>query len=207
MPSRIAARRNATQGSSYSCKRSRSPYSQSKFIDTEEVPAQGKESKDSYEKRTWLNRVHTREDGVTYMPPMSLKKALEGASAYLGKIPGQKNATYTKRFKSGVLITDEIKLTANGKTVKKEQWEGEWLHLDAGGKAGQGGTRVKRCMPRLRAWEATATIYVIDEIIDEDVLERALTDAGRFVGVGRFRPEKGGFYGRFVVDSIETVKE
>jgi hypothetical protein len=176
------------------------PYSQSRYVDKEEHPKVGKETADDYEKRTWQARVHLDEDGVPYMPPMALKKSLDAASAYLGKIPGERNATYVKRFKSGLLVTDNIPLWENGKRVSKvDDFEGEWLFLDAtGGKGGQGGTRVKRRMPRLRKWSAKATIYLIDEVITRDVLERALVDAGRFVGIGRFRPQVGGFYGRFV---------
>ncbi len=183
-----------------------SPYSQSKFVDKEEFPREGKETADAHEKRTWQARIHVDEKGVPFMPPMSLKKALDAASTYLGKIPGERNATYVKRFKSGLLITDPIPLVSNGKPVKsKDDFDGEWLFLDAGGKAGQGSTRVKRRMPRLINWEVTSTIYVIDEVIDMDVLERALADAGRFVGVGRFRPQNGGYYGRFEVDSLEEM--
>jgi hypothetical protein len=66
-----------------------SPYSQSKFIDVEAVPKIGKESHDDYEKRVWKSRVHVDGDGAPFMPPMSLKKSLEGAALYSGKIPGQ----------------------------------------------------------------------------------------------------------------------
>lgn len=182
-----------------------SPYSQSKYVDKEDYPQQGKETKDAYEKRTWQARIHVDSDGVPFMPAMSLKKALDSASKYLGKIPGERNATYTKRFKSGMLITENIPLFVGGKRVTLDDFDGEWLFLDAGGKAGQGSTRVKRRMPRLINWTATATVYLIDEVIDDDVLERALIDAGRFVGLGRFRPENGGYYGRFRVLSMENA--
>ena len=175
-----------------------SPYSQSRFHDEPKI---GKETHDDLEKRTWMKRVHLNADGTPYMPPMALKKSLEGAAPYLGKIPGERNATYTKRIKSGLLITDEIELRKNGKPVKLDDFEGEWLFLDATGKAG--GTRVKRCMPRLFPWTATATIYIVDEVITKDVLTKALTDAGMLVGVGRFRPAVGGFYGRFKLNKLE----
>lgn len=183
-----------------------SPYSQSNYVDKDEHPKIGKETADDYEKRTWQARIHVDDDGVPYMPPMALKKSLDAASAYLGKIPGERNATYVKRFKSGLLITDNIALYSDNKPVTSiNDFEGEWLFLDAGGKAGQGSTRVKRRMPRLRNWSAEATIYLIDEVITLDVLKRALVDAGRFVGLGRFRPQMGGFYGRFTVKAMEVA--
>lgn len=181
-----------------------SPYSQSKYIDKELVPAIGKESHDDYEKRTWKNRVHLDTNGVPFMPPMSLKKSLEGAAPYLGKIPGLGQATYSKRVKSGILVTDPIPLTTNGRDMKSEDWTGEWLFLDAQGKNGD--KRVKRCMPRVDPWQAVATIYVVDEIINKDVLTKLIENAGMFVGVGRFRPANGGFYGRFKLTKL-TLKD
>jgi hypothetical protein len=38
---------------------------------------------------------------------------------------------------------------------------------------------------------------IFDDTITKEVFERHLTEAGRFVGIGRFRPENGGIYGRF----------
>lgn len=180
-----------------------SPYSQSKYVDTEIVPKIGKETHDDYEKRTWKSRVHVAEDGVPFMPPMSLKKSLEGAAPYSGKIPGQGQATYTKRVKSGILVTDPIALFTDQRPITFEDWKGEWLFLDAQGKNGD--KRVKRCMPRLVPWSAKATVYVVDEVISKDVLTKIIVDAGMFVGVGRFRPEKGGFYGRFKLTDIKMT--
>jgi hypothetical protein len=134
---------------------------------------------------------------------MSIKKSLEGAAPYLGKIPGQRNATYTKRVKSGILVTDAIYMTLDGKKpVTFDDWKGEWLFLDANGQ--NGGTRVKRCMPRLTNWQAKVTVYVVDEVITEEVLKKLFKDAGMFVGVGRFRPANGGFFGRFEVTKVEA---
>lgn len=177
-----------------------SPFSMSRFHDPQK---EGKETHDELEKRTWRQRVHVNSAGVPFMPPMMLKKTLDNAAAYLGKIPGERNATYTKRFKSGILITDEIPLwNCHGKPATLDDFEGEWLFLDAGGKAG--GTRVRRCMPRLLApWTAKASIIVVDEVITKDVLAKALTDAGLLVGVGRFRPSAGGFYGRFKLADLK----
>ena len=50
-----------------------------------EVPRIGRESHADYEKRTWRLRMHVDENGELYIPPMALKKALEGAASFLGK--------------------------------------------------------------------------------------------------------------------------
>jgi hypothetical protein len=180
-----------------------SPYSQSKFIDKDETPKIGKENADDYEKRTWRTRIHINEQGKPFMPPMALKKSLEGAAKYLGKIPGQGHATYTKRVRSGILITEQIPLYVGKRAAVADDWTGEWLFLDAQGDVG--GKRVKRCMPRLSPWSAVAELLVVDEVLTLEVIEKLVHDAGMLVGVGRFRPESGGFYGRFKVVSVEEV--
>lgn len=178
------------------------PYSQSKFVD---VPKLSKETHDDFEKRTWFERVHLNDDGLPVMPAMALKKALEGAAGYLGKIPGQRNATYTKRVKSGLLITEDLPLYLDsGARVTRDDVLSDWLFLDAGGKAGQGSTRVKRRMPKIASgWRATTTVYVADDVITQDVMKDLIHNAGLFVGVGRWRPAVGGLHGRFVLDKIE----
>lgn len=172
-----------------------SPYSQSGFFKTER---EQKEAADHFEARAWRERIHTTDDGRVFIPPMAFKWAIAGAAQMLGKkIPGKRNATYTKHFQAGVLVVEGPVLPVKAKDV-----EGEWLWLDAGGRRG-GGTRVKRCMPVIREWEARVDFHVLDETITKDVFEETLREAGSFVGIGRFRPQNGGYYGRFAVDSVK----
>jgi hypothetical protein len=42
----------------------------------------------------------------------------------------------------------------------------------------------------------------LDETVTPPVFEEHLREAGSFVGVGRFRPRQGGYYGRFVVERV-----
>ena len=54
-------------------------------------------------------------------------------------------------------------------------------------------------------WSASFTVEVDEELIDRDRLDAWLDIAGRRVGVGDWRPEKSGFYGRFATDHIEAL--
>ena len=172
-----------------------SPYSQSRQHDTEKTD---KEGHDDYEKRTWRNKLHTAADGRVFIPPMAFKEAVTAAAKFLGlKIPGKRNATWTKHFVAGVLVTDGLPLP-----VKADDVPGEWLNVNSDGVKGSG-KRVKRCFPRIDQWGGPVTFYIADDTITKDVFEHHLREAGRFVGIGRFRPEKGGFYGRFEVASAE----
>ena len=54
-------------------------------------------------------------------------------------------------------------------------------------------------------WSCTVTVDVDEELIDEPQLMEWLDIAGRQVGLGDWRPEKSGTFGRFVAESIEEV--
>lgn len=176
-----------------------SPYSQSRHYET---PKLDKESADAYEKRTWMERLHVSEDGHVFIPPMAFKNCLSDAAKFLGmKVPDKAKATYTKHFEAGVLIMDPLPLPET-----KEQVQGEWLFVPSNGRRG-GGSRVLKCFPYIPAWKGEVTIYILDNTITEEALRYHLDGAGKFIGIGRFRPRNNGFYGRFKVTSLNLVGE
>jgi hypothetical protein len=175
--------------------KSLSPYSQSRKHDT---PKEDKEGHDAYERRTWRNRMHVMPDGHVFIPPMAFKFAVETAARFLRmRIPGKDKSEYGKHFKAGVIVPEAPVLPDIAAKV-----EGEWLSLHANGKRGSG-SRVQRCMPCIPSWEADVTFYVLDDTITEEVFAIHLREAGNFIGIGRFRPENGGYYGRFEVKKIQ----
>jgi hypothetical protein len=50
--------------------------------------------------------------------------------------------------------------------------------------------------------EASGTFAILDNLIDSDTFKRMLKHAGTFIGLARWRPQKGGLYGRFAVKKI-----
>lgn len=175
-----------------------SHFSYSAFIGLDKLDREGP---DDYEKRTWRHRAHADTDGKLFIPPMAFKKSLDAAARFRGeKIKGRGHSTYAKIFVSGVLVLEPMRLALTRATV-----DGEWLFVPSDGKPG-GGSRVMKCFPVVPAGQwggAVAFTILNDATITEAVFERTLIDAGNFIGVGRFRPERGGFYGRFAVDGIE----
>ena len=174
-----------------------SPYSPSQYVPDARKP---NESYEEYEERIWKKRCHWDESGRLFIPPMAFKKSLSAAAAYDSiKRKGKGPATFTKHFESGVLV-----MTGPTLDVTEDTIEGEWLFLDGNpgkGKSG-GGTRVPKKEPLVRNWKATVKFHVLDDIIPEDVFATVVKRSGSFIGIGRFRPANGGFYGRFRVNSI-----
>lgn len=180
--------------------KSKSPIAFGKFY-TNDVPKLERESPSDYETRTWINRAHTTDDNEVFVPALALKNALLQAAKYSGKtIPGAGKKTYSAKFASGVLITDNVTIG------KKEELKPMWLHVPSDGVRG-GSKRVMKAFPTLETWEGEVNVIVLDEVIKKDVLKEFMTEAGNFVGLGSLRIQNNGILGRFGVESVEEVEE
>lgn len=177
------------------------PYSQSRKYERE-YPKNDKELHDDYESRTWMHRLHVLPNGQVFIPPTQFKESLVECAQYIGvQIPGKGKATYTKHFRAGILISEGLILP-----IKAADIEGEWLSMDAQPGSGRGG-RVWRCMPKIPEWQGDLSIHVLDETITQEVLRYHLEQAGAFIGIGRFRPINGGYYGRFRLKELIAVEQ
>ena len=173
------------------------PLSTSKAIVSEK---ESKEQPAEFEKRCWIERAHVDEKGECFMPAMAFKNSVTEAAKYLSlKVPGKRNATYTKHFEAGVYVATDLMLG-----VKKEDIKGEWVFVPSDGVRG-GGKRVWKCFPVFREWGGDVEYNVLDETITQEALLEHVRASGMFRGVGRFRPGSNGFYGRFEVVSCKRV--
>src|SRR5262245_40810920 len=170
------------------------PYSQSRLHGEQR---EEKETWEDWERRTWKKRAHVNNDGMIYIPPMAFKQSLDSTAKRLGiQIPGRGKATYTKHFLSGVLVMDELVTQTSINDV-----QGEWINANSDGRRGSG-TRVPRCYPVIPKWHGKIKFHLLDDAITQSVFERVAKEMGQFVGIGRFRPENGGYYGRFDVKKV-----
>lgn len=68
------------------------------------------------------------------------------------------------------------------------------------------GGRIIRHRPRFDRWAATFTLRVNESILDAALVHRLLTDGGEQLGIGDYRPEKGGPFGVFRVTNWSSVE-
>lgn len=59
--------------------------------------------------------------------------------------------------------------------------------------------RIMRHRPRFDQWGAKFTLRINDAILPTDFIQTLLTEGGQQIGIGDFRPEKGGPFGTFNV--------
>jgi hypothetical protein len=65
-----------------------------------------------------------------------------------------------------------------------------------------GTAKVPRCRPLFLQWRFETSGLLDAEILDFDDFRAVVTVAGQIVGIGDWRPEKGGSYGKFTADIV-----
>lgn len=174
--------------------KSASPYAQSKPVHSKKTRD---ETHDDFEQRTWKERCHIDRSGNAFIPPMAFKNCIAEAAKYKSiQIPGKGKATYTKHFEAGILCVEPMMLGMNIDQVEQLR-----LFVPADGRRG-GSRRVWKSFPVFAEWEGTVQYTILDEIVDNEVFEQHLVDAGQFIGIGMFRPRNNGYFGRFSVEGI-----
>jgi hypothetical protein len=178
--------------------KSMSVLSWSKFVDIEKLH---KESNEDYENRNWKEKFHYNKDGNCIIPQMAIKNCLDNAAGYLGmQIKGKGKSTYKKLFLSGIIVLDPVVLPHTRDDIAKESFM-----VPSDGRKG-GGKRVLKHFPTIQEWEGEAKIHIIDESISEEVLRAHLDCAGLYIGLGFFRPQVGGYRGRFTLSDLTIEK-
>lgn len=170
------------------------PYSTSRFHGTESKEG---ESPEDYDKRTWLNRAHS-EHGAVYIPAHGFQQCLVAGAKYSKqKIKGQGASKWASVFTSGVVIPEHIKTSMTLETAKCAA-----VYCHANGQRGSA-SRVFRRFPEWPSWTGEGEAWILDQMITPDKFAEMLAYAGRFIGLGRFRPQNQGTNGRFEIVSLE----
>lgn len=141
------------------------------------------EPKGEAEKKTYRD-----ENGNLYLPNKHFKASMVKASSDF-KMSGKK--TYKDYIKSGIFITPEqIILDKQDYIIHEEP-----VVIQR--------ARVMSWRPRFNEWTCEFVIEITDDMINPSTINEILEMAGRYKGVGDYRPE----YGRFTILNFEVVKE
>ena len=142
--------------------------------------------------------MHTNEDGNVLIPPSQFKSCLAAAAKYNSrKIPGERNGTYTKNFKSGIQVIKPLVLPDKVEKVPFED-----VLCSSNGVPG-GGSKVIKRFGLVQSWKGTVEFLIADEKITSDIFSQYLREAGQFIGIGRYRPQNGGFLGTFILKELD----
>jgi len=160
-------------------------------------PVDGNEKKSKVK-----NQTKTRDDVESYLykddddklvqPSTHLIGAMKKAGAKF-QIPGQGKTTYKNVMGSGAVLIDPDMIPH-----ELQHWD-----VDVRSCVVQR-ARIIRSRPVLKKWALSFEIEFDDDEIPLQVLQEIIEYAGRRVGIGDYRPEKGGPFGRFRITKFEN---
>lgn len=158
------------------------------FIGVEDSGALSNKKKYDDEEEARL-RVYKDGDDKFVHPAQSFIRAM--VKAVSGRKFGKLFAT--KAIERNVFLAEPycVLLDGNGKPAKKYAIDRQPCVV---GKA-----RILRCRPRWDDWSMKVALDVDTAVLTKEHVIQALALAGRTIGIGDYRPEKGGGFGRFVV--------
>lgn len=135
-------------------------------------------------------RVYRDADGAIVHPSVAFVRAM--VKAVSGKKFGKLKAP--DAIKGAVFITEPFTPVEmpDGKPMEKYAIDKQPVIV--------GRARVPRCRPRYDQWRMRVALEIDTSILTAELVKQALSLAGRIKGVGDYRPEKGGGFGRFRVE-------
>jgi hypothetical protein len=148
---------------------------------------------DAIAKSQWNGLMYWDEDKKeVYLPSQNIRAALVGG-AKLNKLGMQ--------VKRGTLMLEEkITLDYGKKLTKVQLWDQGYIDSRS---VVVSSARVICYRPKFPiGWSLSFALQYDETILDEQQLIQAFENAGAFVGIGGFRPEKGGVFGRFDIAKV-----
>lgn len=138
------------------------------------------------------DKLYLDENGKPQVPSVYLKNCITEAAKQF-KIPGKGKSTYSKIVGSTVDISPfYIDLDADKYEV---------FRISAVNPMTKGRMMVTR--PKFDKWSASFEILLNDNQVDVSVMNEILDHAGKYVGIGDWRPDKKGMFGKFMITSFK----
>lgn len=134
--------------------------------------------------------LYRSPEGEIYQPASHLERSLQEAGKTI-KIQGKRGATYGKFIGSAVEVYPE----AIPHIIDKYEIDARPVVVQR--------ARIIRYRPIFNEWELAFTIRINDDQLPVEVIKQALDHAGLYVGIGDYRPQKGGKYGKFMVTEFK----
>lgn len=136
----------------------------------------------------WRNALYSDEKIGIYEPSEHVWGSMIKAASNF-QIPGRGKKTYKDLIKSGIVLEpDKIPLG------KKEPDEIDKRPVVIRG------SRILRQRPMMKeGWKLSFSVNILDEQLQPEVVKRILVHAGKYIGIGDFRPR----FGRFEVIEFE----
>lgn len=150
---------------------------------------------DHYEiaRSEWQGGLYFDEKLGPYLPGDNLRSCLVEGAKLNKKGPEVQQGT--------IMMANKLRLEYPGPRTVEGLW-GDSRFRDARSVVISGRSRLMRYRPVFPDWSVTFTLGYDPEKIDAEKIVFFAENAGRFIGIGDFRPKKGGTFGRFEVEAL-----
>jgi hypothetical protein len=176
-----------------------SPLLINRFKEQDEIPTTMKKAgkKDYGTPRSQAEATaYADPNGKLWVPSSWIKGAIQTVSSDY-KLPGSRKSV--KSVSGGAIRPVEEKLYfAENYTLKDIEVDSRPCVIQR--------SRIMRHRARLENWSVGIDLEIEDDILPESDVHQMVTDSGRRAGIGDFRPQKGGPFGRFQVVSWKKIE-
>lgn len=138
------------------------------------------------------DKLYLDENKKTLLPSVYLKNCIVEASKQF-KIVGKGKSTYSKIVASTVDVEPFMINLDGGKF--------EVFRISAVNPMTKGRMMTER--PKYSKWKVSFDLVLNDPQVDVSVVNEILEHAGKYVGIGDWRPEKKGMFGKFMITSFK----
>lgn len=141
----------------------------------------------------WRAGMYYDDELGPHLPGRMIKAMLIGAA---------KKTKESPKVKSGlVVMSDKARLEYDGPRDPAKMWK-SGAFTDIRSVVIQR-ARLMRCRPIFRNWSVTVEIIYDESVIDKADILRMFTTGGLMIGIGDYRPENSGDFGRFSVAEVK----
>jgi len=165
------------------------PLLMNRFRDTA-IDTQGKKRTGAMERPELTEKLYI--SGMKpCIPGVYFRSAIVEAAKQF-KITGKGKSTYSKLAGSTIVIKEEY----------CEIIPGSYDEYRIAGVNPMTKGRMMVSRPRFNKWGCSFTVQLTDDSLPVDILHQLIEQAGNYVGVGDWRPEKKGMFGKFMITSF-----
>lgn len=142
------------------------------------------------------DKLYLNEKGKVLLPAVYIKNALSEASKQF-KIVGKGKSTYTKLVASTIDVEPFM--------IDFDSDKYEVFRISAVNPMTRGRMMTER--PKFNKWSASFEIILNDPAIPINVINEILEHAGKYVGIGDWRPQTKGMFGKFLISEFKVIKK
>ncbi|NCB09979.1 MAG: hypothetical protein EOM73_17715 [Bacteroidia bacterium] len=139
-------------------------------------------------------KLYIGKDGNPMLPQFNLLKAFINAGWFF-RIEGCKVTTRKKSLIPACVEIEGLEIPIRS----KDGWEADTRAV----RIRSSGRRIFSHRPKFNDWELEFTVHFDEEIMNAELFRKIVDTAGKCIGLGDFRPERKGPFGKFTVSLWE----